>query len=254
GTKTPRLKTCPSCHSDKIKSVGIGVEQVEEALKKLYPTKRIARLDSDSVQKRDAEMVLAQFKQKEIDILVGTQMIAKGHDFDVKVSAILLADMGLKVSSYLANEQTYNLIKQMQGRSGRFKDGLSIIQTYDMNHFVLKALEAPYDVFYQTEIHNRKLAYYPPFSKLIYITMAHKQANYLIETLTRIKHELTKVHSQYVILGPSESFVPYKNGLFYYHLLLKVPKRTDLSYTLNKILFKYEKTFMMDINLFDTFI
>ena len=254
GTSTPMIQTCPSCHSDKIKSVGIGIEQVEDILIKKYPTKTIARLDSDSVQKKDAESILLKFKQKEIDILIGTQMIAKGHDFDVKVSAVLLADMGLKVSSYLANEQTYNLIKQMQGRSGRFKDGISIIQTYDMNHFVLKSLDKPFEHFYETEIHNRKLSYYPPFSKLVYVTFMHKDETLLEKTLTKLKHELMKRHSQYTILGPSESFVPYKNGLFHYHLLLKVPKRTDLSYQLKSIIEQYQKTVKIDINLFDSFI
>lgn len=254
GIKKPWSNTCQSCGSNKVKTVGIGIEQVEESLIKLFPSKIIKRLDSDNTKKGEVESILQSFNEKKIDILVGTQIIAKGHDFDVKVSAVLLADMGLKLPSFKANEYTHHLIKQMKGRSGRFGKGMNIIQAYDVNHFVIKNIDEPYQTFYDIEIKNRLLSYNPPFSKLVYISFSNKSEDLIIETLIRVKNEIIKKHSQYVVLGPTESFIPFKNGQFHYHLLLKVAKRIDLSFLLNGILKKYEKTFNIDINLFDDFI
>lgn len=251
--KMPEIKTCPTCKSSKVKPVGIGIEQLEEALIKLLPDKVIKRFDSDTISKKNIEQILADFMDKKIDILAGTQLLSKGLDFDIKLSSVLLADIGLNQNSYLATEQTYQLIKQMQGRGSRYRDGAFIVQTYMPNHFVFENLDAPYKQFYQIEIENRRMLNQPPFSKMIKITLSHTNETELLKTMKMIKNELIRYHSQYTVLGPNEASIPYFKKQFHYEILIKTPKRIDLSYIMKKILYKYGNQFEIDINPYSEF-
>ena len=220
--KTIHQKHLSSCKSNKIKPLELELT-VEQSFKETFNQKKVMRLDSDVANKTKAEEMLFQFKEKEYDVLIGTQLIAKGHDFDVSLSAVMLAELGLKLPSYLANERTYNLLKQMIGRSGRYQDGLSLIQTYSPNHFVFESLSESYEVFYTQELENRRLGHFPPFTNMVQIRFGHKNEDELDETLNRIKRDIIKTHSQYTVLGPSDSFIHYANGLFYSNLTIKAP-------------------------------
>ncbi|MDY0210138.1 MAG: primosomal protein N' [Acholeplasma sp.] len=253
GKQYPLMNSCSVCHSTKIKPVGTGIEQVEQAFSNTFLNKSVVRLDSDTSNKHTLENTLYAFKEKAFNVLIGTQLIAKGHDFDVSLSAVLLAELGLKIPSYLANERTYGLLKQMIGRSGRFKDGLSIIQTYNPNHFVFDALSKPYEFFYDQEIENRRLGNYPPFSNLVQLKFGHANEDMLDRWLIKIKHDLIKTHSQYTVLGPSDAFIHYKNGIFYSNLTIKAPKRLNLTEVFNYIQTKY-KELIIDINPYEDFL
>lgn len=235
GYHTPQITTCPSCHSHKIKPVGIGIEQVEAYLKETFPEAVVKRLDAQTTTTKGAYVATIQaFKQHQIDILVGTQMISKGHDFDVPVVGILLIDSMLKAQTYLANEKTYQLIKQTMGRTGRKQSGQSIIQTYQQDHFVLKSL-LDETAFYEQEFSNRQLGHYPPYYQLV--TVVFKSANQSMaeQAIWHLKQTILARYSQYEIIGPSN----YELGNT--KLMIKTGKRVDLTQLMHYIKQQYEK-------------
>ena len=234
GFTQKEIEICPTCHSDKIRPVGIAIEQVEAALIKQYPKARIVRLDKDSTTSKGSYVkTISAFKDKQIDILVGTQMISKGHDFDIPVVGILLIDSMLKAPSYLANERTYQLIKQTMGRAGRKQNGISIIQTYQTNHFVMNALQDE-TAFYEQELNNRLLGNYPPYAQLLTILFKGEPA--MIATqIHHLKQNILSRYSQYDVIGPAE----YDQNTF--KLMIKTSKRQDLSHLALWIKNTYEK-------------
>lgn len=234
GFKKPEIHVCDVCHSDKIRPVGIAIEQVETHLKKTYPMAKIARLDADTTTSKGTYVKTIQaFKNKEIDILVGTQLISKGHDFDIPVVGILLIDSMLKAPTYLANEKTYQLIKQTLGRAGRKRDSQSIIQTYVPDHFVMKTIQDE-QAFYEQELNRRLLGNYPPYTQLL--TLIFKgQSGTIEKVIDTIKQNILARYSQYKVIGPSEY---QKEG---YKLMIKTPKRQDLSHLVNYIKTSFEK-------------
>ncbi len=159
---------CPKCGSDHIQFLGTGSERVEDELHQQFPTARIARLDRDSVTTKGAfEHILQNFRAGDIDILVGTQMIAKGHDVaNVTLVGVVLADIGLSMPDFRAAERSFQLLTQAAGRAGR--GGLAgrvVVQTLNPDHYAIKlAAEQNYEAFYQKEIEFRRWLRYPPFS------------------------------------------------------------------------------------------
>ena len=166
-------KTCPSCGSTMIGPMGIGTEAVEEQIKKLFPYASVLRMDADTTkQKGDYESILSTFANREADILVGTQMIVKGHDFPyVTLVGILAADMSLNANDYRAGERTFQLLVQAAGRAGRAeREGEVIIQTYRPDHYAVKAAASQdYEAFYEEEIGYRSILCYPPKGHLLAI-------------------------------------------------------------------------------------
>ena len=166
-------KTCPSCGSTMIGPMGIGTEAVEEQIKKLFPYALVLRMDADTTkQKGDYESILSTFANREADILVGTQMIVKGHDFPyVTLVGILAADMSLNANDYRAGERTFQLLVQAAGRAGRAeREGEVIIQTYRPDHYAVKAAASQdYEAFYEEEIGYRSILCYPPKGHLLAI-------------------------------------------------------------------------------------
>jgi primosomal protein N' (replication factor Y) (superfamily II helicase) len=214
---------CSACGSQKIKPVGIAIEQVESHIKMSFPRAKVSRLDADSTTKKGVYVDTIQaFKNKEIDILIGTQMISKGHDFDIPLVGILLIDSMLKAPTYLANERTYQLIKQMMGRTGRKQKGLSIIQTYQPDHFVMKTIQDE-SAFYEQELSRRMLAKNPPYTQLLTLVFKGKLMDQTEKVIQRLKQTVLARHSQYEVIGPSES--QYNT----YKLMIKTQKRQDLS-------------------------
>lgn len=171
GYEQPAVKICPSCGSRYISGFKAGTEAVEEQLLKRYPNARVLRMDADTTRTKDSyEKILSAFSNKEADILVGTQMIVKGHDFpDVTLVGILAADLSLSVNDYRAGERTFQLLTQAAGRAGRGeKAGEVIIQTYQPGHYCIQyAARQDYEGFYQEEMTYRRLLSYPPSAHIL---------------------------------------------------------------------------------------
>jgi len=167
---------CPTCQHPNFRRGFLGTQQVEEKIAQLFPTARTLRMDNDTTQNKDAHLnILTQFREKKADILIGTQMIAKGHDFpEVTLVGIIDADISLHFSDYKANERTFQLITQVSGRAGRAdKKGTVYLQTYAPNHFVYKfATTADYAAFYKKEINIREITSFPPFSNILRILVS----------------------------------------------------------------------------------
>lgn len=227
------VERCPKCSSTYIRTGGIGSQKAEQELKKLFPTARILRLDSDVAKKRLAtKEVIEKFRKHEADILIGTQMISKGLDFkDVTLSCVLLADIGLNIPSYLASERIFSLLTQTIGRAGRNENGEAIIQTYMPNHYAIKyASNQDYEGFFQTEMKYRKLSSYPPFSYCAIISLSSKNEKKLISALPLIKNFLEVKFSERKvdIIGPSEYYVSFLNGKFRRKFLIKYYNYADI--------------------------
>ena len=166
GYETAQPVKCPSCSSPYILGFKAGTQQIEQQLEKVFPGIRVLRMDADTTRRKDSyEKILAAFSSGEADVLVGTQMIVKGHDFpNVTLVGVLAADLSLNDNDYRAGERTFQLLTQAAGRAGRGqKPGEVVIQTYRPDHYsILRAASQDYDAFYEEEILYREMGGYPP--------------------------------------------------------------------------------------------
>ena len=216
GFTLPASSGCPSCGASKIKLLGLGTEKVEAALASLFPAARIARMDRDTtVRKGSILKILKGLKNRNIDILVGTQMVAKGHDFPgITLVGIICADLSLSFPDFRAGERTFQLLTQVAGRAGRGTvPGRVILQTYNPGHFsILSAINHDVDTFYNTEIKFREALKYPPYARLIQLKVAGRDKKTtrrlagtlgsLCSALTRdAQHDFTSIE----VLGPIEA-------------------------------------------------
>ena len=171
GHEEKLVKTCPNCKSDKIRYFGKGTQKLEQEIKKIFPEASTIRMDIDTVTKKNShEKILEKFKNENIDILIGTQMVVKGHHFpNVTLVGVIAADGSLNIDDYRANEKTFQILTQVAGRAGRENlPGKVIIQTYNPESFAIEySKEQNYDLFYNTEIKLRKQLKYPPFCDII---------------------------------------------------------------------------------------
>ena len=178
GYEEPEAKVCPSCGSKYISGFKAGTQKIEEIVKLRFPMARVLRMDFDTTRnKDDYEQILSAFASQEADILIGTQMIVKGHDFpNVTLVGILAADVSLGVSDYRASERTFQLLTQAAGRAGRGSEpGEVVIQTYQPQHFsILTSKEQNYEAFYEQEIAYRTMLRYPPVHHMLVILCASK--------------------------------------------------------------------------------
>lgn len=178
GYETTALTTCPECGSKNIRYFGTGTQKLEEQIKKLFPEASTIRMDVDTVTKKNShEDILNSFKNDGIDILIGTQMVVKGHDFpNVTLVGVIAADSSLNIDDYRAHERTFQTLTQVEGRAGRGKEkGRVIVQTYNPDTFCIQyAQKQDYKLFYDTEIHLRKQLRYPPFCDIISIGISSK--------------------------------------------------------------------------------
>lgn len=181
GKTKPLPKLCPSCGSKFIKQFGVGTQRVEEEVKKYFPMARVLRMDRDTTGKKDSfNEFYEKIKNKEADVIIGTQMVSKGFDFeDVTLVGIVAADMSLYISDYKARERTFQLITQVSGRAGRAsKKGKVIIQTYSPDSEIINySAKGDYEDFYQYEIEERKTFLYPPYTKLIELEFSSYDEN-----------------------------------------------------------------------------
>jgi primosomal protein N' (replication factor Y) len=223
GSGKPIPKVCPSCGSPYIAGFGTGTEKVEQMVKAAFPEAKVLRMDMDTTSKKGShEAILHAFSQHEADILVGTQMIVKGHDFpNVTLVGILLADTTLHMSDYMASERTFELLTQAAGRAGRGeKPGKVIIQTYDPEHYSIRcSAEHDYDAFYEEEIAYRDLMNYPPVMHMLNIRVASEDENCGEKAAVLIKQLTEKQAADGLyIIGPSKAAI-YKISDVYYRTI-----------------------------------
>ncbi len=226
GYRTKPVKVCPECHSLDVGYSGFGTEMVEEQIRAMFPTARIARLDTDSARKKgEIGKVITAFRNGEIDILLGTQMVAKGLNFPlVELVGIVLADSGLNIPDFRAQERTFSLLVQVSGRAGRYNDqGRVIIQTYHPeNPAIQYALNADVEGFYEQELEIRKQTGFPPFSRLINLVLRGRNQQKVekeIEVLTERLESFSAKHGSQLLCS-SECPLEKIASNWRYHLLV----------------------------------
>jgi primosomal protein N' (replication factor Y) len=227
GHSSPPVGSCSACGSNRLKMVGFGTEKVEDELSLVFPDKTIKRLDLDSTRSKNAyEVIINDFEQRNIDILIGTQMVTKGLDFDnVSLVGILDADMLLNRPDFRAFERSYQLMSQVAGRSGRKgKRGNVIIQTGDPDHWVIqKVINHDYKGFYESEVIERKNFFYPPYYKLIEFTLKHKDEYVVEKGAADLAGSLRDVFKERVI-GPEFPVVRRIQNLYLKQIKLKLER------------------------------
>ena len=201
GMKYNMLSACPDCGGRKLSYAGTGTQRIAAELEKMYPTARILRMDNDTTSGKEGHYkILKAFAEKKADILVGTQMIAKGHDFPaVTLVGILDADMSLHFSDYRSGERTFQLITQVAGRSGRAEEqGKVVLQTFDPENEVLRFATAyDYEGFYKNEISLRAAMAFPPFSKIVRVMVTGEDDKKCIEALREVYVELERLYTEH---------------------------------------------------------
>jgi len=197
GTKYHMLSACPECGGVKLNYFGTGTQRISAELKKLFPAARILRMDNDTVSGKEGHYkILSAFAEKKADILVGTQMIAKGHDFpSVTLVGILDADMSLHFSDFRSNERTFQLITQVAGRSGRGEEkGVVVLQTYDPeNNIIDYAVHYDYESFYKNEIAVRKATFFPPFALIVRVMVVSEKEETAVNALRGAYTEIQEI-------------------------------------------------------------
>jgi len=231
GTLYPLVHTCAACGSDNFIQRNFGTEKIEEQLEEIFPDARIARMDIDSVKGKHAhDNLILAFEQKKIDILVGTQMVVKGLDFEnVQLVGILDADSLLSFADFRVNERAFQLMEQVSGRAGR-KDiqGKVAIQVANIQHPILRLVQQhDYRSFYALEIEGRRRFGYPPFSRIILLTFKHKLKQTVEAAACRFGDMMHKLYAPYLI-GPAEPVVNRIRNQFLMELLIKLPKDAGL--------------------------
>ncbi len=230
---------CPKCGSDYIQFLGTGSERVEDELHQHLPTARIARLDRDTASGKGAfEQILQGFREGEIDILVGTQMIAKGHDIpNVTLVGVVLADIGLSMPDFRAAERSFQLLTQAAGRAGRGDTpGRVVIQTLNPDHYAIGfAAEQDYDGFYNKELEFRKWLRYPPFAAFANVLVRAEKQEETLRMSTQLGLILNPPPAGIRVMGPAEAPTLRLKNEFRYQILLKAAKRTTLRDVLNEL-------------------
>lgn len=227
GTVYPPLYRCAACGSDRFLQRSFGTERIEETLQETFPQARIARMDLDSVRGKQAhDALIQQFEQQKIDILVGTQMVVKGLDFDtVDLVGILDADGLLHFADFRVHERAFQLIEQVSGRAGRKEEtGRVLIQTDQPQHPLLEiARRHDYHAMFEEELKKRREFAYPPFSRLIRLTLRHKLKEVVDAAMRRLADSLRPKYASWMV-GPAEPVVGRVRNQYLMELLLKLPR------------------------------
>jgi len=241
GYSTEMVSKCPECGSTMIGEMRAGTEKIEEMIKRTFPQANVLRMDADTTKQKDSyEKILSSFANKEADILIGTQMIVKGHDFPyVTLVGILAADMSLNVNDYRASERTFQLLTQASGRAGRGAlKGNVIIQTYKPDHYsIVAASKQDYDEFYEEEICYRSLLNYPPVEYMLVILIESTDEELAISYSEKLsdytKNDIIKDNAQ--IVGPTDASVRKIADVFRRVLYIKSSDKEYLIYIKNMV-------------------
>ncbi len=220
------VEVCPDCGSLDVGYSGFGTELVEEEIRRLFPDLVISRLDTDTARKKGRlESILEEFREGKTDILLGTQMVAKGLNFPgVRLVGIVMADTGLHMPDFRAAERVFSLLMQVSGRAGRFtSDGKVVIQTFRPEHpAVTSAARGELDIFYNKELETRKILGFPPFSRLFRITFRGKDKHKVRGGIGEMaRHLETQGQGIFEVLGPSECPLAVISGNYRHHLLIR---------------------------------
>ncbi len=242
-------RECPSCHKSDFEYVGFGTQKLESDLQRLFPSARTLRLDADTTTTKSSyEKILGSFLNKEADVMIGTQMVTKGHNFpSVTLVGVMLADMMLYTSDYRASERTFSMLTQVIGRAGRASDkGIAVIQTNSPNdRTILYASEQDYDSFYQNEIQIRKAYQFPPFCDLAVITVSSPDeagVNAVSgDAVRRLEAELKRKNIPAIAYGPFEAPVYKTQGRYRKRIIVKCKLTSDVRGIFSDILIALSK-------------
>ena len=257
---------CPNCNSKKIRYFGTGTQKLEQEINKQFPNAKTIRMDVDTVTKKNShEEILNKFKNENIDILIGTQMVVKGHHFpNVTLVGVIAADSSLNIDDYRANERTFQILTQVAGRAGREKErGKVIIQTYNPDNFSIQcAKKQNYDMFYDTEIVLRKQLKYPPFCDIIVIgfngineekikDISNKTYKYFYEKLNSNNKslDLNNTSKQIKIFKPMPAPIDKIQNRFRYRIIIKAEMTKEMNNLLNNYCQKIYEKDLKDIRI-----
>lgn len=261
GYSEPVKEKCPECQNEHIRFLGMGTQKLEEELHLLFPNTRILRLDADSTITKDSySEKLTNFAEGKYDILLGTQMVAKGLDFPrVSLVGVIGADTALYSEDYRGFERTFSLLTQVIGRAGRSDgDGRAIVQTVDPKNNVISLAQAQnYDAFYQEEISNRRLMIFPPFCDICMLSVQNTDRAVALSTINEIFANIkTAVDNEYddvrlIILGPCVATVPKVNNKYRFRMIIKCKNNKrfrDMLRLVTAVKLKNGTSVMVDIN------
>ena len=239
GSTYPKLVTCPACGSNDWLEKNFGTEKIEEQLEEDFAANKIARMDVDSVRGKTAhDNLIRLFEQHRLDILVGTQMVVKGLDFDkVSLVGILDADGLLSFADFRAHERAFQLMEQVSGRAGRkHEQGKVLIQAVNVKHPVLQLVQQhDFEKFYEYEIANRKEFLYPPFSRIVMLTLKHKDKTIATNAAEKLAALLRQDLGNYVV-GPAAPVIGRLRNQYLMELMIKLPKEPGMSLTYKKVI------------------
>jgi primosomal protein N' (replication factor Y) len=229
GLTTPPKETCPNCHGDRVRRFGTGTQKVQAELEALFPRARSLRWDRDSTRSKGShEIILAHFAARRADVLIGTQMLAKGLDLPlVTLVGVISADVGLNLPDYRAAERTFQVLTQVAGRAGRgLLGGRVVLQTFQPDHYVIQAASRhDYQAFYKRELSLRHQLDYPPYTRLVRLIYRHpssKHAQSEAEHLAReLKAKISDEDRKIDIIGPAPCFFQRIRGLYRWHMILR---------------------------------
>lgn len=240
GYSQPVPKRCPNCQNTQIRFLGTGTQKIQEELSELLPQARILRMDVDTTRRKGSyERILNSFGEGDADILLGTQMIAKGLDFpNVTLVGVINADTGLWIPDYNASERTFQLLTQVAGRAGRAdKKGQVLIQTYNPDHYAISLSQTQdYELFYRKEMQMRHAGNYPPYFYTVLISVSSKNEQNAARESFNIKRKLLRnLHAPTIVLGPAPAMISRLKNKYYYQILVKYKKEPHLNTLLHQI-------------------
>ena len=248
----PKLFECPECHSKNINALGMGTEKLENLIKKEFEKARVIRMDQDTTRNKGAhKRIIDDFKNEKYNVLVGTQMIAKGLDFPkVTLVCVINGDASLNIPDFRSSERTYELLSQVAGRAGRDKlSGEVIIQGFNVNHYsILYAKENDYESFYNEEMKIRKILKYPPYYNLCLIKVSGKNYDEVYGEASKIVTYL-KSNLNNIILGPASASMPKINNIYYVQIIIKFKNTKDILGSLEFVRLHYKNKINVDIDL-----
>lgn len=252
GYAVPRHVECPSCHEKAVKNLGVGTEKIEEELNKLFDA-RVIRMDFDTTSTKGAhEKIINAFRNQEYDILLGTQMIAKGLDFpNVTLVGVINADTSLMIPSFRSSEYTFELLSQVSGRSGRSeKEGMVIIQTFNKDHYAIKLAKTQnYEMFFKEEMNIRRTLGYPPYYFLVSIKVISKNYELVKKESNVIAYKLKENLKNTIVLGPSIGSTFKVNNTYRFGITLKYKKEDNLYPFLTRLLEYYKSNSNISIDI-----
>ena len=244
GYANKKIDVCPKCNEKAMHELGSGTEKIEEEINSLFPTAKVIRMDLDTTVKRGShDKIISSFAKGEYDILLGTQMISKGLDFpNVTLVGILNADNSLFIPSYLSSENTFSLLSQVSGRSGRSeKKGDVIVQTFNPLHYAITyAKDNNYLGFYEREMQERLFGKYPPFFYLCEVIIKSKEYEILSREVNKIKNILEGRLPDKIIIGPSMMHPFMVNKVYRFSIIMKYKKELDLKQVLRDLIDHYK--------------